>query len=79
MNWSARFSWLMALRAGRQMRATTANPDSEADMADMGTAFGLDASFDALGPYAGMSQRDASVPPSLASALESRLIRRSRL
>ena len=78
MNWSARFSWLMALRAGRETRATT-HRDAETDMADMGTAFGLDASFDAVAPYAGVSQRDASVPPSLASALESRLIRRSRL
>jgi len=69
----------MALRAGRETRGTTTNPDLETDMADMGTAFDLDASFDALGPYAGVSQRDASVPPSLASALESRLIRRSRL
>ena len=79
MNWSARFSWLMTLRAGRERRATSTNPDSETDMADMGTAFGLDASFDALGPCAAASQRDASVPPSMTSALESRLIRRSRL
>ena len=79
MNWSARFSWLMALRAGRETRATTMHRDGETDMADMGTAFGLDASFDAVAPYACVPQRDASVPPSLASALESRLIRRSRL
>jgi hypothetical protein len=78
MNWSARFSWLMALRAGREMRPAPCR-DGEADMADMGTAFGLDASFDAVSPYACAPQRDASVPPSLASALESRLIRRSRL
>ena len=79
MNWSARFSWLMALRAGLETRATTMHHECDADMADMGTAFGLDASFDAVAPYASVPQRDASVPPSMASALESRLIRRSRL
>jgi hypothetical protein len=75
MNWSARFSWLMALRAGREPGA--AHRD-DTDMADMGTAFGLDASFDAL-PQTPSLQAPAALPPSLASTLESRLIRRSRL
>jgi len=77
MNWSARFSWLMALRAGRETRST--RHDDDPDMADMGTAFGLDASFDAVPASLLTTPQQTGVPPTLAAALESRLIRRSRL
>lgn len=73
MNWSARFSWLMALRAARTARPASGDDD---DIADMGTAFGLDASFDALPPEA-RAARDAEAPP--VSPLESRLVRRTGL
>ena len=44
MNWSTGLSWLAALKAH-----PAASPADEADCADMGTAFGLDASFGPVG------------------------------
>ena len=69
MNWSARFSWLMALRSQRQAQS------DEADRADMGTAFGLDASFESAASY----PPELTLPQPVASPLQSRLIRRSGL
>ena len=69
MNWSARFSWLTALRRQRAPRS------DETDPAEMGTAFGLDASFE---PRATLPPSHA-LPPAALSSLESRLIRRSGL
>ena len=69
MNWSARFSWLAALRSQRAPRS------AETDRADMGTAFGLDASFESsvtLPP-------GHTLPPAPLTSLQSRLIRRSGL
>jgi hypothetical protein len=71
MNWSERFAWLAALR--RQHESDTADPDR----AGMGTAFGLDASFDRFAP--------PTLPPDAVDALveatpwEKRLVRRSGL
>jgi hypothetical protein len=69
MNWSTGFSWLAALKP------SLASASGDADPADMGTAFGLDASFDALGPD------DAAVAPAATSPLpwEHRLTRRTGL
>ena len=69
MNWSARFSWLAALRGRRAPRST------ETDPADMGTAFGLDASFESPATL----PPGHTLPPAALSSLESRLIRRSGL
>ena len=69
MNWSQRFSWLAALRGQRAPRS------AETDRGDMGTAFGLDASFD---PPATLPPGH-TLPPAALSPLESRLIRRSGL
>jgi len=66
MDWSARFAWLLALRAQREAEADAVDP------AEMGTAFGLDASFDA--PAWGHTLPAGSEIP-----WESRLIRRSGL
>ncbi len=74
MNWSGRFSWLMALRAERAPRAVDADP---ADPADMGTAFGLDASFET--PTVSMPSWGHTLPPGSEIPWESRLIRRSGL
>ena len=68
MNWSARFSWWAALRSQRAPRS------AETDRADMGTAFGLDASFESPATL----PPGHALPPALSS-LESRLIRRSGL
>jgi hypothetical protein len=73
MDWSARFSWLAALRAPPELRF------DETDRADMGTAFGLDASMEPEAPAAVAPSPGASAPPDAAAAWESRLIRRSGL
>ena len=72
MNWHTGLSWLSALKAGRAER----HP-AEPDPADMGTAFGLDASF---GPV----DAEAPLPCSPVAAQasppwEHRLTRRSSL
>jgi hypothetical protein len=69
MNWSARFSWLAALRGRRAPRS------AETDRADMGTAFGLDASFEPLATV----PPGHTLPPAPLTPLQSRLIRRSGL
>lgn len=70
MDWSAGFSWWSSLRRER------GPGPNDTDRADMGTAFGLDASFDNLDlPTA---SADAS-PPAIATPWESRLVRRSGL
>ena len=69
MNWSARFSWLAALRSRRAPRS------AETDRGDMGTAFGLDASFESPATL----PPGHTMPPQILSPLESRLIRRSGL
>lgn len=70
MNWSSGFNWLSTLKARRANRRS-----SEPDGGDMGTAFGLDASF---GPI------DDPVPPSRQTPAspvpwEHRVTRRSSL
>jgi hypothetical protein len=73
MDWSERFSWLLALRAQREAESAAA----AADPADMGTAFGLDASFDAVGlPIPSWRH---TLPAGTEIPWESRLIRRSGL
>ena len=69
MNWSERFSWLAALRAQRTPRP------AEADPADMGTAFGLDA-ITTIQPEspAEIAARQSAAPP---SRIALRLHRRS--
>lgn len=71
MNWSARFAWLAALRAQREPRSAGADP------ADMGTAFGLDASFGTSLPAT--PSWGHTLPPGSDIPWESRLIRRSGL
>jgi len=71
MNWSERFAWLAALRAQPKPRS------AETDRADMGTAFGLDASFDATA--AAEPPPAHTLPPAAPSSFENRLVRRSRL
>lgn len=74
MNWSERFAWLVALRLQREQQRDEAD---RADPAEMGTAFGLDASFDqgtAPPPNWGHT-----LPPGAEIPWESRLIRRSGL
>ena len=72
MNWSSGLSWLTALKP-----PSTESLDREADCADMGTAFGLDASFGLRGEepmLAGASAlRESTLP------WEHRLTRRSGL
>jgi hypothetical protein len=58
----------MALRRARQSRS------DERDCADMGTAFGLDASFDLQA-----APPDQRTPPPALPRWESRLVRRSGL
>ncbi len=72
MNWSTGLSWLAALKTPSGGLSA-----DEADCADMGTAFGLDASF---GPV-GDEPRRADDAASAASSLpwEYRLTRRSSL
>jgi len=70
MNWSTGLSWLSALKARRAERRS-----NELDRADMGTAFGLDASF---GP-ADDSVPRGPVPPQVPPPWEHRLTRRSSL
>ena len=69
MSWSTSLSWLAALRPH-------APAIDDADPADMGTAFGLDASFDAIGPDA-----PCEAPAASGAALpwEHRLTRRTGL
>jgi hypothetical protein len=69
MNWTPGLSWLAALRARR------AAHKAAKDGADMGTAFGLDASM--TGPLDLDTVRPG--PPPTATALERRLVRRSGL
>ena len=70
MNWSAGLSWLTALGAPRRSEA------ADTDCADMGTAFGLDASLGT--PTMPETALDASAPTSV-TPWESRLVRRSGL
>jgi len=69
MNWSTRLSWLAALKPPQ------AHAPGDADPADMGTAFGLDASFEAVVGF--------EPQPALAAAAplpwEHRLTRRTGL
>ena len=70
MTWSSGLSWLVALKS-----PSAESIDREADCADMGTAFGLDASFGLRGEepmFAGVMQ-ESSLP------WEHRLTRRSGL
>ena len=71
MDWSARFAWLLALRAQREAEADAVDP------AEMGTAFGLDASFDA--PARSTPSWGHTLPAGSEIPWESRLIRRSGL
>ena len=72
MNWSSGLSWLAALKAPLAQQLP-----EEADCADMGTAFGLDASLGPLGDEwpaaAGGRAAETSLP------WEYRLTRRSGL
>ncbi len=70
MNWHTGLSWLAALRARRSERRA-----DEVDPADMGTAFGLDASF---GPP-GEDLPAAAIAPRASLPWEHRLTRRSSL
>jgi hypothetical protein len=70
MSWSTGLSWLAALRPPAHSATDGADP------ADMGTAFGLDASFDAVG------RGEPSPPPATAESpvpWEHRLTRRTGL
>ena len=70
MNWANSLSWLSALKARRAERRSC-----EPDHADMGTAFGLDASF---GPADAAPPR-GPLPPQAPPPWEHRLTRRSSL
>lgn len=70
MNWANGLSWLSALKAKRAERRST-----ELDHADMGTAFGLDASFGPADESVSRGGLPAQVPP----PWEHRLTRRSSL
>ena len=70
MDWSTRFAWLAAWRGLPVMDA------ADTDCADMGTAFGLDASLGT--PTMPETALDASAPTSV-TPWESRLVRRSGL
>ncbi len=72
MNWANGLSWLSALKPGRAER-----PSDELDHADMGTAFGLDASFGPVDDQPLMALGAGPVPSSLP--WEHRLTRRSSL
>ena len=71
MDWSAGISWLTALGARRRSDA------ADTDCADMGTAFGLDASFGT--PTMPETALDAAPTSSSTTPWESRLVRRSGL
>ena len=71
MNWSERFAWLAALRRQHASHA------ADTDRADMGTAFGLDASFDRFATPT--LPPDAADVPAATTPWENRLIRRSGL
>jgi hypothetical protein len=73
MNWSTGLSWLAALKLPAADRRA-----DEADCADMGTAFGLDASFGPAGDEPAMMGRDGMSSPS-SLPWEYRLTRRSGL
>lgn len=70
MNWANGLTWLSALKARRASRHVR-GPDP----AEMGTAFGLDASF---GPVESTPLR-ATLPPHATQPWEHRLTRRSSL
>jgi hypothetical protein len=70
MNWSAAFSWFSALRRQRSPNF------GDSDPAEMGTAFGLDASFEG---FAMSVAGERELPRPTLPPLESRLIRRSGL
>lgn len=76
MNWSNRLSWWSLLTAKRTKRRS-----GDADHGDMGTAFGLDASFGPLerddAPQTDASSAPAPTPGALP--WEHRLTRRSSL
>lgn len=72
MNWSTGLSWLSALKARREARRS-----GEPDHADMGTAFGLDASFGPIDDEPPMLHGSQAAPSSLP--WEHRLTRRSSL
>jgi hypothetical protein len=72
MNWSTGLSWLAALKTPSADRSA-----DEADCADMGTAFGLDASFGRTGDDPATMGRDSVSSSSLP--WEYRLTRRSGL
>lgn len=84
MNGRARFAWWSALRSARCAQPMWSAADR--DPAGMGTAFGLDASFDAV-PSGADSSATANAPEPAADAVaaptvtpfEQRLVRRSRL
>lgn len=72
MDESSGLAWWTVLRSGRQA------PPDEIDRADMGTAFGLDASLaPADEPLPAMPA--ASAPPTATPPWEHRLIRRTGL
>jgi len=71
MNWSAGLSWLTVLGAPHRSDA------ADTDCADMGTAFGLDASLGT--PTMPETALDASSSSTSAAPWESRLVRRSGL
>lgn len=70
MNWSEGLSWLASL--GKRRSA----PARDTDCADMGTAFGLDASF---GKAASDSSLQAGPPTQPATHWKNRMDRRSGL
>ncbi len=72
MNWANGLSWLSALNARRDERRV-----DEPDRADMGTAFGLDASFGPIDEPPPMPLGTLPAPGSLP--WEHRLTRRSSL
>ena len=72
MNWANGLSWWSALNARRDERRS-----GEPDCADMGTAFGLDASFGPVDEPPPMLRGALPAPSSLP--WEHRLTRRSNL
>ena len=72
MNWANGLAWVSALKAKRAERRS-----SESDHADMGTAFGLDASFGPVDEPPPMALGALAEPSSLP--WEHRLTRRSGL
>jgi len=73
MNWSTGLSWLAALKVPQSEPLC-----DEADCADMGTAFGLDASLGPAGDEPAATGDGASCPSS-SLPWEHRLTRRSCL